>query len=330
MFLTMRHAMRVQVAALAVAFTASGIATADAAALRADVTVSDNVITLGDLFDDAGGAARVVVSDAPAPGLSSDISVSRISLVARRNGLAWRNTSGLTHVTVARAGTVVPEAEVSAAIASAIMATTPSLAPSTRLQVDFANGAAGVQVGTGALATVKVEQIATNPRTGGFDALLRAPADDPTAPLRRVSGRAYPVVDVPVLTRDVAPGDVVRSQDIDWVRLPATRVSQNIITADNQLVGMSPRHSLRMGEPLRNTDVQAPLVVAKGTQVDMTYASGSLTLTARGRALQSGAVGDTVDILNPRSNRTIQGTVLGPNIVRVDVLGAPRPAELKS
>ncbi len=328
MTLTLRHAIRTQIAALTVAIALTGAA--EAAVLRSDVTVSGNTITLGDLFDDAGAAARVVVSDAPAPGLSNEISVSRISLVARRNGLSWHNTTGLTHVTVARSGIAVPDAAVSTAISAAIMASTPSLAPSTLMQVDFANGAAGVQVGTDAPATVKVEQIAVNPRTGDFDALLRAPANDPSAPLRRVSGRAYPVIDVPVLTQDVAPGDVVRKQDIDWVRLPAMRVSQNIITAENQLVGMSPRHALRMGEPLRNTDVQAPLVVAKGAQVDMTYVSGSLTLTARGRALQSGAVGDTVDIINPRSNRTIQGTVLGPNMVRVDILGGSRPAELKS
>ena len=327
MFSGIRHSLLM----LATVVAVTGFAAhADAAALRSDVTISGNTITLGDLFDDAGDAARVIVADAPAPGLTTDISVSRISLAARRNGLAWHNTTGLTHVTVARAGVAVPDAEVSSAIASAIIASTPSFMPSTKLQVDFANGAAGVQVGTDAPATVKVEQIATNPRTGMFDALLRAPADDLTAPLRRVSGRAYPVADVPVLTREIAPGDVVRAQDIDWVRLPAMRVSQNIITSLNQLVGMSPRHQIRLGEPIRTTDVQAPLVVSKGMQVDMTYAVGSLTLLARGRALQSGAVGDTVDVLNPRSNRTIQGIVAGPNMVRIEALGAPSLAELKS
>lgn len=313
----------------ATALTGFG-ARADAATLRSDVTVSGNAITLGDLFDDAGAATRIIVADAPAPGLTTDISVSRISLAARRNGLAWHNTTGLTHVTVARAGTAVPDSEVSAAIASAIIATTPALMPSAKLQVDFANGASGVQVGLGDATTVKVEQIATNPRTGAFEAMLRAPADDLTAPLRRVSGRAYPVVDVPVLTREIAPGDVVRAQDIDWVRLPAMRVSQNIVTSQSQLVGMSPRHQIRPGDPIRTSDVQAPLVVTKGTQVDMTYTIGSLTLMARGRALQSGAVGDTVDVLNPRSSRTIQAVVEGPSIVRVESLGAPRLEELKS
>ncbi|MEN6543696.1 flagellar basal body P-ring formation chaperone FlgA [Parvibaculum sp.] len=327
MLSSLRHSVLMLAAATALTGFAAG---ADAATLRSDVTVSGNAVTLGDLFDDAGDAAGVVVADAPAPGLTTDISVSRVSLAARRNGLAWRNTTGLTHVTVARSGVAVPDAEVSSAVASAIIAATSSLAPSAKLQVDFANGASGIQVGIGAPATVKVEQIATNPRTGAFDALVRAPANDLTAPLRRISGRAYPVADVPVLTRDVAPGDVVRSQDIDWVRLPAMRVSQNIVTSLNQLVGMSPRHAIRLGEPIRTTDVQAPLVVAKGMQVDMTYSVGSLTLLARGRALQSGAVGDTVDVLNPRSNRTVQGVVEGPNMVRVEALGAPQLTELKS
>ena len=56
----------------------------------------------------------------------------------------------------------------------------------------------------------------------------------------------------------------------------------------------------------------------------MNYVSGTLTLIARGRALESGAIGDTIDIMNPRSNRTVQGTIEGPNTVRIDAMGAPR------
>ncbi|MGB3809963.1 MAG: flagellar basal body P-ring formation chaperone FlgA [Parvibaculum sp.] len=321
---------RLSLAALPLAAALAFAGTASAAELRSSAMVSTNAVTLGDLFDDAGDAAQAIVTDAPAPGTAMDISVSRISLIARRNGVAWRNTTGLTHVTVARSGVAVPEAEVSAAIAAAITNQTPSLLSTAKLQVDYANGASGIQVAETAARTVKVEQIAFNTRTGYFDVLLRAPADDLSSAPRRVSGRAYPIVDVPVLTRDVAPGDVVRSQDVDWIKLPADRVSNNIITAQASLVGMSPRHPLRTGEPLRTSDVQPPVVVAKGATIDMSYVTGSLTLLARGRAIQSGAVGDTIDVVNPRSNRTVQGIIDGPNHVRIEAMSAPRLVDLKS
>ncbi|WP_339831853.1 flagellar basal body P-ring formation chaperone FlgA [uncultured Parvibaculum sp.] len=304
------------------------VGAAIAAELRPAVTVTGETVTLGDLFDDAGPAAHVVVAKAPAPGIKSEISVSRISLAARRNGIEWRNNAGLTHVVVGRSGLSVPEEEVAAAIAGAIEAQSTSLPSAAILQVDFAGGIAGIQVAEDAERSVHVEQLSFNPRSGAFSAIVRAPASDMLSPLRRIAGRAYPVLDVPVLTRDIMPGDVVRRNDIDWIRLPSTRVSQNIVTSLPQLVGMSPRNPARAGEPLRISDMRPPLVVEKGAQVDMTFVSGALTLTARGRALDSGAVGDVVNVLNSRSNRTIQGIIEGPNMVRIDAPGAARAAAI--
>lgn len=303
-------------------------AAANAAELRPAVSVTGDTVTLGDLFDDAGDAAAVIISNAPAPGTRAEISVSRISLAARRNGVAWRNDAGLTYVVVARTGTQVPDAEVAGAISAAIAAQSSALPSASNLQVDFENGMAGIQVAEGEEPTVKVEQLAFNQRSGVFTAILRAPANDMLSPLRRVSGRAYPVTDVPVLLRDMQPGEIVRQQDIDWVRLPSNRVSQNIVTSLEHILGMSPRRPARAGEPVRIADMQPPIVVEKGAQVDVTLVSGSLTLTARGRALESGAVGDVVNVLNTRSNRTIQGIVEGPNMIRVDAPGAARAASV--
>ena len=302
----------------------AGMQTAVAAELRTSIVVTKDAITLGDLFDDAGNAADVVVAEAPAPGGASDISISRISLAARRNGLAWRNTTGLSHITVNRTGIAVPNADVSAAIVEAIIAKNPSILPTANMQVDFTGGNAGVQVSESDQMDLRVENISFNVRNGNFEALVRAPANNPSAPLRRVYGRAYPVTDVPVLARDVAPGDTVAAADIQWVKMPSSRVSANIVTTQSGLLGMSPRFPVRSGEPLRLSDLQPPVVVAKGAIVDMNYVSGALVLLARGRALEDGAIGDTIDIINPRSNRTVQGVIVGPNAVRIDNLTMPR------
>ena len=314
---------------LATLAAAAGIAcAASAAELRPAVTVSGPTVTLGDLFDDAGAAAEVVVANAPVPGARSEISVSRISLAARRNGIGWRNDAGLSHVVVARSGIAVPDEDVAAAIAASISAQSSAMPSASTLAVDFSNGMAGIQVSENADLTVNVEQLAFNRRSGAFTAIVRAPANDMLSPLHRITGRAYPVSDVPVLVRDMLPGDVVRQSDIDWVRLPANRVGQNVITSIDQLLGMSPRHPARAGEPMRVSDMTPPVVVEKGAQVDMMLSSGALTLIARGRSLESGSVGDIVNVLNIRSNRTIQGVIEGPNTVRIDAPGAARAAHL--
>lgn len=313
----------ISLAALAAA-TLSFAGIAGAAELRPAVTVSGPVVTLGDLFDNAGAAAEIVIANAPAPGFRSEISVSRISLAARRNGIAWRNEAGLSHIVVVRSGVAVQEDEVSSAVAAAIVAQSQGLPSASQLQVDFTNGAAGIQVADDADISVNVEQLAFNRRNGSFTALLRAPAGDMLSPLHRVTGRAYPVSDVPVLTRDMRPGDIVRQSDIDWIRVPANRIGQNVITSIDQLLGMSPRYQARAGEPLRLADMVPPVVVQKGAQVDMLLTSGTLTLAARGRALENGAIGDIINVLNTRSNRTLRGVVDGPNSVRIDTPGSAR------
>ena len=258
---------------LACAIMLAGTQTATAAELRTSVVITTDVVTLGDLFDDAGRAASVTVADAPAPGGAIDISISRISLAARRNGLAWRNTTGLSHITVNRTGVAVSNTDVSAAIVEAIIAKNPSILPSANMHVDFTGGSAGVQVSDTDQPDVRVENISFNQRNGNFDALVRAPANNPTAPLRHVFGRAYPVTDVPVLARDVAPGETVTDGDIQWVKMPTSRVSANIVTTQSGLVGMSPRFPVRSGEPLRLSDLQPPVVIAKGAIVDMNFVS---------------------------------------------------------
>ena len=50
-------------------------------------------------------------------------------------------------------------------------------------------------------------------------------------------------------------------------------------------------------------------------------------LTVRGKALEAGAVGDVVGVLNIQSNRPIQATVIGPGRVSI---AAPGPLVVSS
>ena len=69
--------------------------------------------------------------------------------------------------------------------------------------------------------------------------------------------------------------------------------------------------------PVRERDVIPPRLVVRGTLVTMKIETPFMTVTAQGRALQDGKLGDVVRVINTQSNRTIEGTVEAAGVVRM-------------
>ena len=89
--------------------------------LLPDPVDDDGRVTLGELFDDAGAAANVVVGQRL--GATAVFEASQIQAAARRAGLDWANPQGLRRIVV-REGGAAP-AEASARPAAATVASRP-------------------------------------------------------------------------------------------------------------------------------------------------------------------------------------------------------------
>jgi flagella basal body P-ring formation protein FlgA len=87
-------------------------------------------------------------------------------------------------------------------------------------------------------------------------------------------------------------------------------------TRIDEMKGMQARRTLSAGQPFRGDDVRRPIVITKGQTVTMQFIVPGVELTAMGRAMSEGGVGDTVTIQNPASYRMISGTVIAPGTVR--------------
>ncbi|HEY0302308.1 MAG TPA: flagellar basal body P-ring formation chaperone FlgA [Rhizomicrobium sp.] len=132
---------------------------------------------------------------------------------------------------------------------------------------------------------------------------------------------AYPafaesVLRVVVPNRDIARGETISEGDLVYGTIPASTVFSGIVTSADALKGMQARRMLRAGQIVRNDDVRRPVVVAKGSIVTMTFEAPGVTLTATGRALGEGGIGDTVAVQNPASFRQVSAIVTGPGAVR--------------
>ncbi len=304
--------MRTLIAIAALTITLAA-ASADAAQTRDVVTVKGDFVRLGDIFEGIGEKASVAISRAPEPGGRTVYNATRLAFFANSNDIAWRPARRLDRVIVKRASQIISGEEIHAALRSEL----EKRGIAKGSEVEFTNRRTTIHLPIGVPATLAVQNLNYERRTGRFTATVTAPADHPSPASLVVTGRVYKVIEVPVLNRRVPKGGVITADDIDWVRLPAMQVRRNIIVDQDRLLGKTPRRGLRAGQPIRNGDVQAPVVVAKGSLVTMTLKTRSMVLTSKGRAIENGAIGDTVRIMNTQSKTVIEAVVAGANRVTV-------------
>jgi flagella basal body P-ring formation protein FlgA len=123
-------------------------------------------------------------------------------------------------------------------------------------------------------------------------------------------------VRIVVPSHDIVRGEVIADGDLSYLDVSPDRLRSGIVQSMNDLDGMEARRFLKAGEPVRNDDVRHPILVAKGSTVTMTFAVPGITLTATGRAMNEGGMGETVTVLNPVSYRQVTATVTGIGQVR--------------
>ena len=116
-------------------------------------------------------------------------------------------------------------------------------------------------------------------------------------------------------TRALMPGDVIRQDDI--IAQPLLRPYPEVVTADQEIVGQQIKRRVSPDRPLTMRDIGPRTAVQASTPVDVLWSSGPLKMEMSGRAMESGALGDEIRVLNTTSGRTIRGIVVGDGMIEM-------------
>lgn len=297
---------------LLLAILASTPALAAAVVLRPAAVIDGDVVTLGDLWDNLGNKARTVITHAPQPGRRVMLDADWLGAVAAAHGVDWRPLSRTERIVVERRSTVVGTDEIVAELKQALSAR--GVADNTEIQLVGRDVALHLPVGSSVALAVRA--IDYDERTGRFAATVEAATSGNPVQVR-VDGRLHAVTEIPVLTRGMQKGDVVGEADVAWTTLRSNQVQRGVLTEHEQVVGQQLRHAVRAGQPLRAHDLQRPVLVSKGSLVTMVLNSGSMQLSAVGRAVEDGGAGETIRVTNTQSKVTVQATVEAPGVVSV-------------
>jgi flagellar basal body P-ring formation protein FlgA len=281
--------------------------------LHQNVEVTGGYIRLGDLFSDAGEMTEAIVAYAPAPGRRAIFDARWLYRVARNHRLAWRPITLRDRAVVTRFSHTIGRRE----IEDHILALLTEQGIDADMQVVLGNRMMRLHVPGDSDASIAVDDLMYDPRTGRVTAIVTAPAGDPAAQRIRVTGQVHRMRDLPVLARPMSNGQVIGKSDLKWMRVRSDRLQRDVIFDPAELIGRVPRHSLRSMMALRTSDVQRPVVVTKGSIVTMILRRPGMMLTAKGLALDNGSHGDTIKVSNTHSSLVVDAEVTGTNMVTV-------------
>lgn len=135
-----------------------------------------------------------------------------------------------------------------------------------------------------------------------------AQADDPAA--------QYDVLPVPAIT--IYPGDTIQDAMLkEQYFLPGTRERFPVALNRASLIGKVARRTLIPDRLVPTNAVAAPEVITNGSLTTAVFQSGALSMTASVVALQSGALGQLIQVRNVDSGRVVAGIVQLDGSVRV-------------
>ncbi|PDT91665.1 flagella basal body P-ring formation protein FlgA [Bradyrhizobium sp. Y36] len=293
--------------------------------LRASVTVTSDVVRVGDLIDNAGSAALIPVYRSPDLGTTGTLTVGQVLSVLRAKQVIGVMTGEIKEVQVTRLARTLANKDLENAVAAALERRF-GLGDAANITVTFDRGVAEMRLdasNTGALQPVGTRYDA---RSGRFDIAFEIANDNnPTPTKLRFSGTAIETVEVAVLTRDIDRTDTLKASDVALERRPKAEVTGEPASRDRS-VGMQLRRPMRAGTPLRAADIVKPDFVVRDQAVTVIFQAPGLYLTTRGKAIESGAEGDTVSVLNLQSKRTLTGVVTGRG--QVTIQGASQSAPM--
>ena len=83
---------------------------------------------------------------------------------------------------------------------------------------------------------------------------------------------------------------------------------------------MAAKRTITKNKPIRYSYIRKPILITRGSLVTINLTTPAMRLTAQGKALQEGSIGDTVQVKNIQSKQKIEARVTGVNKVAVVLL----------
>lgn len=294
-------------------FAFVSIKSAEAATLRSEAMISGTVVKVSDLFDDIVAKQDAIVGNAPSPGQTVILNVKTLQRIANTYDVKWKSASPSDQIVVRSVVQTIAAPDIIATIKKDL----EGRGVAGKFDVTLNNVAPTITLPGNVETTVEVSQMNYTPGRDVFTAVLAAPSALNPVKTLTVSGLIEKTVQVPVLRANFNADDIISSSDIEWIDVAVRQMVNDTIIDADKLIGKAPIRMVEAGVPVRDRDVKSPQLIARGDEILLQFNQAGLQLTAKGKAMQNGAEGEIIRVMNLSSNQSLRAEVTGSKIVVV-------------
>ncbi len=304
---------------LSISVLAIGLSTSSgwtAAKLRANIEVTGSLVTLNDLFEDAGKSGNRAVFRAPSIGQTGTIRAERVILAARQAGLGAIDQNNVSVVRVHHTSQRVTEQQVTKDLLARLR-NQGYVSSSGDVEVILNQSIPDQHAAIDALPAYEIRNLRFDRTSGRFSGRILVGGRQDLRPIR-FTGQATETIMVPMTTRTLARGEIIAAEDISLTPMPKRRARNADMAQLDQLIGKAARQNIRQGSIATRAMFKIPEIVNRSDIVTILFKAGKLTLTMHGTALSPGAKGDVISVQNDQTNRIIRARIKEPGLVQVD------------
>lgn len=283
--------------------------------LRAAVEVDRASILLSDVFAGLPEGLDRAIATAPSPGKSVTYDVRVLGRLAEQYRLEWKPQSLADRTVLTRAATRITQDM----IRKAVIEKLKEQGREGKIDITFDNRNLEVNLPSDKAPVFALNNFIYDPSGKRFRAEVMAEGNGGPV-VTPVTGRVLVSNRAPVLVKRMEAGTVVSAADLGWIDVPEGRLTDDVIVGEEQIVGRELKRPLSDGQLIRTHDVAVPRLVTRGSLVTLKIETPFMSIATQGRALQDGAMGETVSVTNMQSKRVIEGVITAPGVVSVNVL----------
>ena len=185
------------------------------------------------------------------------------------------------------------------------------------VELEFFGGQTSFTAENAKTMKIMITDLKVDEDNGKFTADAEIFADGNSVAKTTLLGRSFMLGDVLVPVKDIAKDEVIKSEDIQFIKMRLNKLRDDVLKDEDDLIGKQAVRTLKEGKPITLRDIKDEVIIKRGDKVTAVYNHKGLQITSKMEALEDGAKGKFIKVLNTKSAKEISGKVLNKNTVEI-------------